>query len=92
VLSTLEGTVTVDGMTVKGCTITPGGQVYIYQVVPSSTTLLPFENVTSFPGSLTTTIHSISGSSFSSGTFVNSVPKTFTRSLLSDPDREVQMY
>ena len=92
ILSTLEGLVIVDGMTVKSYTITPSGQVHIYQVVPSSTTPLRFQDVTSFPGNLTNTIHSISGSSFSSGTFVNSVPKTFTRSLLSDPDREVQMY
>jgi len=93
VLNTLEATVTVDDMRVKGCNIVSSSMIYIYQVVPSSATSLPFENLTSFSGSVRTTIYSISGSSFGSGSVVNpGTTKTFTRNLLSDPDKEVNGY
>jgi hypothetical protein len=87
VLNMLEGSVTVNGMMVKKCTITPA-QVIVYQATPSSTTAsLSFfmENFAGFTnGSVVTTFYNISGSSFVRGSVNTGAAKTFTKSILVD--------
>jgi hypothetical protein len=86
ILRTIEGMVIVDGMLMKDYRLV-SGQVEIRQVVPSSSTSLLFDNVTSFTGNVVTTVYSIASSSFDQLRTSTSGAKTFTRALLTNPDR-----
>jgi hypothetical protein len=89
ILRTIEGMVIVDGMLMKDYRLV-SGQVEIRQVVPSSSLAsLSFDNVTSFTGNVVTTVYSIASSSFDiiQGRTTTSGVKTFTRALLTNPDR-----
>ena len=86
--STLEGWVTVNGMTVKSYGIQPDGDVYIDRIAPSSSTPLLFESLPSFSGKVERTVYSTSGSFVYKSAYPPSAStSTFTKSFLSDIDR-----
>ena len=93
VLSTLEGMVRVMDITVKQYRIAENGSaIYISRVVPSSSTSLRFENISSFSGYIETVGYSIKDGKFSGVTSVTSQTKTFTKNLLSDPNVNLWEY
>jgi len=87
VKSTLEGTVIVNGIMVKSCSVTQG-QVIVSQAKPTVTSLsfANFPSDQTFPGNVITTFYNFSNSGFTKGSEYL-VTKTFTKSLLSNPNK-----
>lgn len=92
ILSTLEGMVAGKGMTVKQYRITENGTIHISRVVPSSSTSLRFEDVTSFTGIVETVSYSIANNKFTGMAGSGTATKTFTKELLSDQSKNVWQY
>jgi len=91
VLSSLEGGVTFSGMTVKQYRIMDSGSVFVSQVRPSSSTALRFD-LTSFSGYVETLVYGIVDGKFKNMSGSGTSTKTFTKALLSDPNKNVWQY
>ena len=97
ILSTLEIGVTGDGMMVKDCTITPSGDVYVYQAVSNGVTPTRFEDVLGgFRGPVEDSLYNLTNGRLVKNTAYSfhqsqqsPVIRVFSREKMSDPNVSV---